>query len=164
MGKFDELVTIEEWKRALDELLDRARVLSSLGTEIAEVLDDLRAFIKASPGKCDFLDKIAFKAGSDLADAEINRRIASIAARKQDIETEMKKLTAATDDLKKAQSELQFEQIIKSLQLSTAIVDEITELRAALSDEEKAALDKAIAVAKTVDDIQKLLKKQKVTS
>jgi hypothetical protein len=76
----------------------------------------------------------------------------------------MKKLTAATDNLKKAQSDLQFEQIIKTLQLSTAIVDEIKELRAALSDEEKAALDKAIAVAKTADDIQKLFKKQKVTS
>lgn len=163
MGKFDELETIEEWKKALEDLLDRASALSTQGEEIGEVLDDLRTFIKESPGKCDFLDKIAFKAGGDLADAEINRRIASIAARKQEIEAEMKRLTSATDDLRKAKSNLEFEEIIKTLQLSTAIVGELKELRATLTDEEKGTLDKAVAAAKTADDIQRLLKEHKVT-
>jgi hypothetical protein len=161
MGKFGELVTVAEWKKALEDLLDRAAALSGEGKEIGEVLDDLQAFIKASPAKCDFLDKIAFKAGGDLADAEINRRIASIAARKQDIEAAMKTLTSATDDLQKAKSNLEFEQIVKTLKLSTAIVDELSELRAALSESEKSALDKAIAAAKTASDIQKLLKEHK---
>ncbi len=68
-----------------------------------------------------------------------------------------------TDGLRKSESDLKFETIIEALQLSKAIVDELTELRKDLADEEKANLDKAIAVAKTANDIQKLVKQFKIT-
>jgi hypothetical protein len=163
MGKFDELVTIAEWTKALEDLLDRAASLSQQGQEIGEVLDDLQAFIKASPAKCDALDKIAFRAGGDLAQADIKRRIDAIASRKQDIAAETKTLASATTDLQQAKSSLEFQDVIRTLELSTAVVDELKTLRATLSEPEKSALDKAIAAAKTANDIQKLLKEHKAT-
>jgi hypothetical protein len=72
-------------------------------------------------------------------------------------------LNAATDDLHKSERDLEFDRIIETLQLSTAIIEEVKQLRADLADEEKGSLDKAIAAAKTANDIEKLIKPFKVT-
>jgi hypothetical protein len=163
MAKFDELETIEEWKKALQDLLDQAGAAAARGEGVGDVQTDVLAYIKASPGKCNFLDKIAVKAANDLVEQEITRLVASIAARKQDIEAAMKTLNSATDGLRQSESDLKFEQIIATLQLSTAIVVEVKQLRADLADDDKANLDKAIAAAKTASDIQKLVERFKVT-
>ena len=163
MAKFDELETIEEWKNALEDLLDQAGAAAARGQGLGDFQTDVLAYIKASPAKCNFLDKIAVKAANDLVEQEFTRLIASIAARKQDIETAMKTLNSATDGLRKSESDLKFEQIIEALHLSTAIVEEVKQLRADLADEDKANLDKAIAAAKTANDIRKLVKQFKVT-
>ena len=127
----------------------------------AVVQSDVLAFIKASPGMCDELDVIAVKAANDLFEQETTRLIALIASRKQEIEALMKKMGRVTEGLRKSESDLKFETIIEALELSKAIVDELTELRKDLTDEDKAKLDKAIAVAETANDIQKLVKEFK---
>jgi hypothetical protein len=163
MATFDRLNTFEEWKNALDAMLDRAIESAGKGEGIGTIQSDILAFIKASPGMCDELDLIAVKAANDLFEQEATRLIALIASRKEEIEALMKKMGLATDRLRKSESDLKFEKTIEALQLSKAIVDELTELRKDLADEEKANLDKAIAAAKTANDIQKLLKQYKIT-
>jgi hypothetical protein len=163
MATFDQLKTFEDWRKALDAMLDQAIDSARKGEGIGTVQSDVMAFIKASPGMCDELDLIAVKAANDLFEQEATRLIALIASRKGEIEALMKKMGLATDGLRKSESDLKFEKTIEALQLSKGIVDELTELRKDLADEEKANLDKAIAAAKTANDIQKLVKQYKIT-
>lgn len=163
MATFDRLITFEDWKSSLDGILDQAIASAGKGEGIGTVQSDVLAFIKASPGMCDELDVIAVRAANDLFEQEVTRLIALIGSRKQEIEALMKKMGLATEKLRKTESDLKFEKIIEGLQLSKAIVDELTELREDLSDPEKANLDKAVAGAKTANDIQKLVKQYKVT-
>jgi hypothetical protein len=163
MMTFDRLNTFEDWKNTLDGMLDQATHSVGRGEGIGTIQSDVLAFIKASPGMCDELDVIAVKAANDLFEREATRLIALIASRKQEIEALMKKMQLSTDRLRKSESDLKFEKIIEALQLSKAIVDELTALRKDLADEEKANLDKAIAAAKTADDIQRLLKRYRIT-
>jgi hypothetical protein len=158
MMTFDRLNTFEDWRKTLDAMLDRAISSAGRGEGIGTIQSDVLAFIKASPGMCDELDLIAVKAANDLFEREATRLIALIASRKQEIEALMTKLGRVTDGLRKSESDLKFETIIKALQLSKAIIDELTELRKELADGEKAKLDKAIAAAETANDIQKLIK------
>ena len=53
--------------------------------------------------------------------------------------------------------------IIETLQVSAAVIEELKDVRDDLTDDEKAILDKAVAVAKTADEVQKLVKQYKVT-
>ena len=129
MATFDRLNTFEEWKNALDAMLDRAIESAGKGEGIGTIQSDILAFIKASPGMCDELDLIAVKAANDLFEQEATRLIALIASRKEEIEALMKKMGLATDRLRKSESDLKFEKTIEALQLSKAIVDELTELR-----------------------------------
>ena len=142
-------------------MLDQAINSAGRGEGIGIIQSDVLAFIKASPGMCDELDLIAVKAANDLFEQETTRLIALIASRKQEIEALMKKMGRVTDGLRKSESDLKFEQIIETLQLSKAIVDELTELRKDLADEDKSKLDRAIAAAETATDIQKLVKEFK---
>jgi hypothetical protein len=163
MATFDRLNTFEDWKKALDVMLDQAIGSADQGDGIGAIQSDVLAFIKASPGMCDELDLIAVKAANDLFEREATRLIALIASRKQEIEALMKKMGLATDGLRKRESDLKFEKIIEALQLSKALVDELTGLRRELAEEEKANLDKAIAAAKTASDIQKLVTQYRIT-
>ena len=157
MMTFDRLTTFQDWKNALDVMLDEAINSADRGEGIGIVQSHVLAFIKASPGMCDELDLIAVKVANDLFEQEVTRLVALIASRKQEIEALMMKMGRATDGLRKTESDLKFETVIKALQLSTAIVDELTELRKDLADREKAKLDRAIAAAETAFDIQKLI-------
>jgi hypothetical protein len=157
MMTFDRLNTFDDWKTALDAMLDQAINSAATGEGLGSIQSDVLAFIKASPGMCDELDLIAVKAANDLFEQEATRLIALIASRKREIEALMRMMGLATDGLRKSESDLKFETIIKALQLSKAIIDELTELRKDLADEEKAKLDRAIAAAKTANDIQKLI-------
>lgn len=161
MVSFNRLTTFQDWKKALDAMLDQAVNSAGRGEGIGIIQSDVLAFIKASPGMCDELDLIAVKAANDLFEEETTRLIALIASRKQEIEALMKKMGRVTDGLRKSESDLKFEQIIETLQLSKAIVDELTELRKDLADEDKSKLDRAIAAAETATDIQKLVKEFK---
>ena len=161
MRTFDRLTTFQDWKKALDAMLDEAINSAGRGEGIGIVQSDVLAFIKASPGMCDELDLIAVKVANDLFEQEVTRLIALIASRKQEIEALMTKMGRATDGLRKTESDLKFETVIKALQLSKAIIDELTELRKELADGEKAKLDRAIAAAETASDIQKLIKEFK---
>ena len=163
MAKFDHLNTIADWAGALDALLDQANTATSKGQGLGDVQSDLRAFIKASPGKCDFLDEIAVAAANDLFETEVTRLIASIASRKRDLEIATKAMNSVTEDLHKSESDLKFEKIIEALQVSAAVIEELKDVRDDLTDDEKAILDKAVAVAKTADEVQKLVKQYKVT-
>ncbi len=163
MATFDRLRTFEDWKKALDAILDQAIDSAGKGEGIGTVQSDVMAFIKASPGFCDELDLIAVKAANDLFEQEVTRLIILIASRKQEIEALVKRMGLATEALRKSESDLKFEKVIEALQLSKAIVDELVELRKDLAGEEKATLDKAIAAAKTANDINKLIKQYKIT-
>jgi hypothetical protein len=163
MAKFDQLNTIADWTKALDVLLDQADAAAKKGQGLGDIQSDLLAFIKASPGKCDFLDEIAVAAANDLFEKEVTRLIASIASRKRDLEIATKAMSSVTEDLHKSESDLKFEKIIETLQVSAAIIEDLKHVREDLTDEEKAVLDKAVAVAKTADAIQRLVKQYKVT-
>jgi hypothetical protein len=161
MTKFDQLNTIADWTKALDVLLDQAAAAARKGQGLGDIQSDLLAFIKASPGKCDFLDEIAVAAANDLFENEVNRLIASIASRKRDLESATKAMRSVTEELHKSESDLKFEKIIETLQVSTAIIEELKQVREDLTDEDKAVLDKAVAVSQTADEIQKLIKQFK---
>jgi len=161
MTKFDQLNTIADWTKALDVLLDQAAAAANKGQGLGDIQSDLLAFIKASPGKCDFLDEIAVVAANDLFEKEVTRLIASIASRKRDLDIATRAIGAATADLRKSESDLKFEKIIATLQVSTAIIEDLKQVREDLTDEDKAVLDKAVAVAQTGEAIQKLIKQFK---
>ena len=161
MTKFDQLNTIADWTKALDVLLDQAAVAAQKGQGLGDIQTDLRAFIKASPGKCDFLDEIAVAAANDLFEKEVNRLIASIASRKRDLEMATKAMGSVTEGLHKSESDLKFEKIIETLQVSAAIIEELKQVREDLTDEDKAVLDKAVGVAQTAEAIEKLIKQFK---
>ena len=163
MPRFEQLNTIADWAGELNRLLDEADTAGRKGKGLDGTQSNLLAFIKASPGKCDFLDDIAVAAANDLFEKEVTRLIASIASRKRDLEIAMKAVNSATADLHKSESDLKFERIIETLQVSAAIIEDLKHVRDDLTDDEKAILDKAVAVAKTADDIQKLVKQYKVT-
>ena len=163
MPRFEQLNTIADWAGELNRLLDEADTAGRKGKGLDGTQSNLLAFIKASPGKCDFLDDIAVAAANDLFEKEVTRLIASIASRKRDLEIAMKAVNSATADLHKSESDLKFERIIETLQVSAAIIEDLKHVRDDLTDDEKGILDKAVAVAKTADDIQKLVKQYKVT-
>ena len=163
MPRFEQLNTIADWAGELNRLLDEADTAGRKGKGLDGTQSNLLAFIKASPGKCDFLDDIAVAAANDLFEKEVTRLIASIASRKRDLEIAMKAVNSATADLHKSESDLKFEKIIETLQVSAAIIEDLKHVRDDLTDDEKGILDKAVAVAKTADDIQKLVKQYKVT-
>ena len=163
MGKFDQLVTIAQWTQALDALLERANAAATSGGAVAGIQEDLFAFVKESPGKCDFLDVIAAAAANDLFDREASRLIASIASRKRELQIATKTLNSVTTDLGKTESQLKFEKIIQTLQVSADLIQELKDVRKDLTEEQKSILDRALAIADSVDDIQELLRECQVT-
>jgi hypothetical protein len=138
MAKFDQLVTIAEWAHALDLLLKRA---ADTATKVGG----------------------ANETQKDLFETDVGRRIAAIASRKGELQLATKALNSVTEDLGKSESDLKFEKIIETLEVSAGLIQELKNVRGDLDAEDKSILDRALAIADTVDEIRTLVRQYRVT-
>lgn len=158
MATFNHLVTIEQWARELNALLERAAGVAVAGSGAAEVQQDLFAFIKASPGKCDFLDVIAGAAANDLFDRETARLIASIESRRRELQAATKMLQSVTTEVGKSERDLKFERLVETLNVSTSLIEELKAVERELTADQRSTLQKALAIADSIEDVRRLVR------
>jgi hypothetical protein len=163
MATFDHLVTLEQWTRELNRLLERAAAAAVAGTGAVAVQQDLFAFIKASPGKCDFLDVIAAGAAHDLFDRETARLIASIESRQRELQVATKTLQSVTAEVGRSERDLKFERLIETLHVSTSLIEELKAVERELTAEQRSTLDKALAIAESIEDVRRLVQEFRTT-
>jgi hypothetical protein len=156
---FDELVTLADWTAALQSILDEAKtaIQSNDQGKKLELQDQLRAYIKRSPEKCEFLDNIAHKAIDDLFISVVGSALSAIDARN----AELKKATAVVADVThEAENDaksIQFKTAIEVLTKAKAAVEKLKALEQQLAQPDQNLLDKIKALTDAISDLSGLL-------
>ena len=131
--KFDELITIDDWTRALRLVLDAAvEATRSADAQTRRDLQDLlQTFIKRSPAKVELLDVIAREAIEDLAIAEISASLERISSRGAELSRAVGLVAAASSEAQKDARQLHLESTLDALARAKAAIDAFNQLEKA---------------------------------
>jgi hypothetical protein len=109
--RFDDLITIDEWAGALQQILTAATAAtrSNNSSDRLDLQGLLLTYIKKSPPKVELLDVIARETIDDLALAEISLSLDRIASRNAELHRAASLIGAVASEAKKDARALQLE-------------------------------------------------------
>jgi hypothetical protein len=153
---FSQLITIEDWTKALEQLMSSATVaLQTTNTaKIFELQDDLFNYQQASPANFDSLDKIAFKLSLELNRANRQTALRNIG----DLTTELSNLKnllgVATDHANQAADAIQLKTTKDFLSKAKTSLNILKGLRNELDNDTTDLGRKVAAVFKAIKDFE----------
>lgn len=153
---FSQLITIEDWTKALEQLMSSATVaLQTANTaKIFELQDDLFNYQQASPPNFDSLDKIAFKLSLELNRANRQTALRNIG----DLSTELSNLKnllgVATDHANQAADTIQLKTTKDFLNKAKTSLNILIGLRNELDNDNTDLGRKVAAVFKAIKDFE----------
>jgi hypothetical protein len=153
--KFDDLITIDEWAAALQQILTAATAAtrSNNSADRIDLQNLLLAYIKKSPPKVEMLDVIARETIDDLALAEISVSLDRIASRNAELQRATGLIGAVAAEAKKDARALKLEGVVDALAKARAAVDALKALENSLSNPDQKLLDKLRAVGQTIAEL-----------
>jgi hypothetical protein len=153
---FSQLITIEDWTKALEQLMSSATVALQTAntTKIFELQDDLFNYQQASPPNFDSLDKIAFKLSLELNRANRQTALRNIG----DLSTELSNLKnllgVATDHANQAADTIQLKTTKDFLNKAKTSLNILIGLRNELDNDTTDLGRKVAAVFKAIKDFE----------
>lgn len=155
---WDTLVTINDWARALQQLLADARAAISADDQDAKLdaQDALRTYTKRSPVECEFLDNIALRAINDLFDSVAESALNKIAARNAELQQATKLIKVVSTQAQKDAKAIQFEKVISALDKAKSAAETLKSLETSLSQPDQNLLSKIKAVTDAIDALGQL--------
>jgi hypothetical protein len=155
---FSQLVTIEDWTKALEQLMSSATVaLQTANTaKIFDLQDDLFNYQQASPPNFDSLDKIAFKLSLELNRANRQTALKNIGDLASELSDLKNLLGVATDHANQAADVIQLKTAKDFLSKAKTSITILKGLRADLSNENSDLGKKVAAVFKAIKDFEEV--------
>ncbi len=153
---FSQLVTIEDWTKALEQLMSSATVaLQTANTaKIFDLQDDLFNYQQSSPPNFDSLDKIAFKLSLELNRANRQTALKNIGDLGSELSDLKNLLGVATDHANQAADVIQLKTAKDFLNKAKTSITILKGLRADLSNENSDLGKKVAAVFKAIKDFE----------
>ena len=151
--EWNQLVKIADWAKVLSDLLSEAKsaVADNDSDKRLEIQDLLVKFTEKSPLKCAALSKIASEAAEDLFLDQVDENLKAIASRNAELEKVIRLLKDVTREARKDEKELQFENLIETLEKIKGIAETLKDVEGTLTDPEADVLAKIEAVTKAVE-------------
>jgi hypothetical protein len=153
---FSGLITIEDWTKALEQLMSSATVALQTDntTKIFELQDDLFNYQQASPPHFDSLDKIAFKLSLELNRANRQTALKNIGDLASELGDLKNLLGVATVHANQAADAIQLKSAKEFLGKAKTSITILKNLRADLSDTNTDLGQKVAAVFKAIQDFE----------
>jgi hypothetical protein len=158
--RFDDLITIDEWAGALQQILTAATAAtrSNNSSDRLDLQGLLLTYIKKSPPKVELLDVIARETIDDLALAEISLSLDRIASRNAELHRAASLIGAVASEAKKDARALQLESVFDALTKAQAAVDALKALESSLSDPDQKLLAKLRSVGQTIAELNSMVR------
>ena len=155
--KWNKLPKIADWAKVLSDLLGEAKsaVANNDSDKRLEIQRLLVRYTEKSPLKCAALSKIASEAAEDLFLNQVDESLKAMAFRNADLEKLMELVNNVTGEARKDEKELQFENLIETLETIKGIAETLKDVEGTLTDQEADVLAKIEAVTKAVEEYEK---------
>ena len=155
--EWNKLVKIADWAKVLSDLLSEAKsaVENNDSDKRLKIQGLLVMFTEKSPLKCDALSKIASEAAEGIFLDQVNESLKAIASRNAELEKVIRLLKDVTREANKDEKELQFENLIETIEKITEIAETLKDVASTFTGPEADLLAKIEVVTTAVKKYEK---------